>query len=348
MRSDTPSAVRGSCRPDSSAPSIAAAAGWPIEDIRSRLVGLVIVDPPPKLMYKSLTALFVLLSLTFAQDADQPAAEAPKPEAEPNPVVIIQTSKGDIEIELFEQQAPKTVKNFLDLAEGKREFMDSNLGEMVTRPFYDGLIFHRVIADFMIQGGCPNGNGMGDPGYRFEDEINAKSLGLDKLKVIQEDGSPHPYLGIQSQQQFQTQIINPLLKQLDVTTQEQMNARMAELEAALAALTVSEAYAGQGYVYNDDLVSTPPNRGVIAMANSGPNTNGSQFFINLIDTPWLTGKHTVFGQVTKGMEIVDAIGAVEVDPRSSKPKVDVTVISIRRKAPEQAAPTEESEDEAAK
>jgi cyclophilin family peptidyl-prolyl cis-trans isomerase len=294
-------------------------------------------------MYKSLIALLALFSLAFAQDAEQPVAEAPQAETKPNPVVIIKTSEGDIEVELFVQQAPKTVKNFLDLAEGKREFKDSKTGEMVTRPFYDGLVYHRVIKDFMIQGGCPNGNGMGGPGYQFEDEINAKSLGLDELKALQEDGSPHPYLGIQSQQQFQSAVLGPLLKKLGVESQEQLDARMSEVESALTALTIGEAYANQGYVYNDELESTPPNRGVIAMANSGPNTNGSQFFINLIDTPWLTGKHTVFGKVIKGMDVVDKIGLVEVDPRSSKPKEDVTVISIRRKPLDAAVPATEGE-----
>jgi len=299
-------------------------------------------------MYKILIALLVLVSLAFAQDAEQPVVEAPQAAAKPNPVVIIKTSKGDIEVELFEQQAPKTVKNFLDLAEGKREFTDSKTGEKVTRPFYDGLVYHRVIKDFMIQGGCPLGTGTGSPGYSFEDEISDKSLGLDELKVMQEDGGPHPFLGIQSQQQFQTAIIDPLLRKMGVTSQEQLDARMAELEKALAELTVSEAYANQGYVYNDELVSTPPNRGVIAMANSGPNTNGSQFFINLIDTPWLTGKHTVFGKVIEGMDVVDKIGLVEVDPRSSKPTEDVTVISIRRKPLESAVPSTEAEGDSAK
>ena len=294
-------------------------------------------------MYKILIALLVLVSLAFAQDAEQPVVEAPQNEAKPNPVVIIKTSEGDIEVELFEQQAPKTVKNFLDLAEGKQEFKDSKTGEMVTRPFYDGLVYHRVIKDFMIQGGCPLGTGTGSPGYSFEDEISAKSLGLDELKALQEDGNPHPYLGIQSQQQFQSVVIGPLLKKLGIESQEQLDARMAEVEQALGALTISEVYANQGYVYDDELESTPPNRGVIAMANSGPNTNGSQFFINLIDTPWLTGKHTVFGKVIKGMDVVDKIGLVEVDPRSSKPKEDVTVISIRRKPLEAAAPATEGE-----
>jgi cyclophilin family peptidyl-prolyl cis-trans isomerase len=140
----------------------------------------------------------------------------------------IHTSMGDIEAELFAADAPKTVENFTKLA-----------GE----GFYDGLVFHRVIPDFMIQGGCPRGDGTGDPGYKFEDEFN-----------------------------------------------------------------------------DHEIV-----RGTLAMANAGPNTNGSQFFIVTADaTPWLDGKHTAFGQVTSGQEVVDAISAVDRDG-SDRPRDPVTV-----------------------
>ena len=129
------------------------------------------------------------------------------------------TTQGTIAIELFDEDAPKTVENFRKLA-GER--------------FYDGIIFHRVIRDFMIQGGCPEGTGTGGPGYKFEDEFN-------QHKVV---------------------------------------------------------------------------RGALAMANAGPNTNGSQFFIVTADSaPWLDGKHTVFGQVTDGMEAVDAIEQLPTDAR---------------------------------
>jgi cyclophilin family peptidyl-prolyl cis-trans isomerase len=138
------------------------------------------------------------------------------------------TSLGDIQIELFEDDAPKTVANFAKLA-----------GD----GFYDDLTFHRVIPDFMIQGGCPNGDGRGGPGYTFEDEANDH-------RVV---------------------------------------------------------------------------RGALAMANAGPNTNGSQFFIVTADAcPWLDGKHTVFGQVTSGMDVVDAISAVDRD-RSDRPRTPVTM-----------------------
>jgi cyclophilin family peptidyl-prolyl cis-trans isomerase len=132
---------------------------------------------------------------------------------------VMKTTEGDITLELFDEDAPKTVSNFKQLA---------------GQGFYDGLIFHRVIPDFMIQGGCPEGTGTGGPGYTFEDEINDH-------KVV---------------------------------------------------------------------------RGALAMANAGPNTNGSQFFIvTTQDASWLDGKHTVFGQVTDGMEVVDRIGATQTDAR---------------------------------
>jgi cyclophilin family peptidyl-prolyl cis-trans isomerase len=140
----------------------------------------------------------------------------------------LHTSKGAIAIELFDEDAPKTVENFKKLARDG---------------FYDGVIFHRVIPDFMIQGGDPTGTGSGGPGYKFEDEFNEHKV----------------------------------------------------------------------------------ERGALAMANSGPNTNGSQFFIATTDSaPWLDGKHTVFGRVTDGMHAVDAISEVERDSRD-KPRDDVTI-----------------------
>jgi peptidyl-prolyl cis-trans isomerase B (cyclophilin B) len=143
----------------------------------------------------------------------------------------IHTSMGDIELELFAEDAPKTVENFTKLA-----------GD----GFYDGLIFHRVIPDFMIQGGCPRGDGTGDAGYKFEDEFN-----------------DHPIV-----------------------------------------------------------------RGTLAMANAGPNTNGSQFFIVTADaTPWLDGKHTAFGQVTGGQDVVDAISGVDRDG-SDRPREPITMDSV--------------------
>jgi peptidyl-prolyl cis-trans isomerase B (cyclophilin B) len=149
-------------------------------------------------------------------------------------VAVIETARGNIKLELYPQDAPKTVANFIDL---------------INKGFYNGLTFHRVLADFVIQGGDPKGDGTGGPGYSFEDEINPWSLGLSAETI----------------QILQT----------------------------------------QGYNYRHDLTSHKMTTGALAMANSGPNTNGSQFFIvTTQDQPHLDGKHTVFGKVIEGMGVV--------------------------------------------
>ena len=182
--------------------------------------------------------------------------------------VVIKTTLGDISVELDADAAPKTVTNFVTLAKDG---------------YYDDLIFHRVIPDFMVQGGDPSGTGAGGEsiyGSAFEDEINADSYGLDQKKLAEVSGG---------------QPLPPELK----------NA------------SVKDYYELQGYAYNDDLESLPMDRGYLAMANRGPNTNGSQFFIIQREggTEWLEAKHTVFGKVTDGMDVVDAIAAVERDGR---------------------------------
>ncbi len=157
------------------------------------------------------------------------------------------TSAGTFVVRLFEKDTPKTVANFVGLAEGTKAWKDPVTGESRSTPFYNGLIFHRVIADFMIQGGCPNGNGMGGPGYKFEDEFV------------------------------------PTLKH-------------------------SKA-------------------GILSMANAGPNTNGSQFFITLVPTPWLDNRHSVFGEVVEGMDVVTAIGTTKTG-RQDRPVTDITIDAL--------------------
>jgi cyclophilin family peptidyl-prolyl cis-trans isomerase len=247
-----------------------------------------------------------------------------------NPVYVIQTSLGDIEVELFQNETPKTVANFIGLAEGTKEFEDGKTGKKVKRPFYDGLIFHRVIKNFMIQGGCPLGNGRGGPGYTFADEIDATALGLDKIKAFDPQKGPHRFLMIRGQEEYQRTLVMPLFRAMNINSQEELDRRKKEVEAKLETLTLKEAYENLGYVYSVNGSEHPPVRGSIAMANAGPNTNGSQFFINLVDTDWLTGKHTVFGKVVNGMDVVDKIGAVDVDERK-KPLKDVKIIAIHRK-----------------
>src|SRR3989344_2386932 len=188
---------------------------------------------------------------------------------------VFHTSMGDITVELDANAAPKTVTNFVALAKSG---------------YYNGLLFHRVIPDFMVQGGDPNGNGTGGEsifGDSFEDEINANTYGLDKKK-LKDAAAGQP------------------------------------LPDEIKDKTVKEYYEMQGYVYNSKLKSLPMVHGALAMANRGPNTNGSQFFIvQATATPWLDGKHTVFGNVTKGLDIVDAIAKVARDS-SDKPLEPIT------------------------
>ena len=271
-------------------------------------------------------ALATLLFMAPVCLAQEIAKEKPT-----NPVLLMKTNFGDVYIELFPEEAPKTVANFMDLATGERLFTDHKTSKKVKRPFYDGLKFHRVIKEFMIQGGDPRGNGTGGPGYNFEDEINADALGLHKMKALK-DGRPHSYLPIRNQSDFQRTIVQPLFRKMGIRAQADLDKRMEEVKKRLAELTLKDAYENMGYRFNGKLKSRPPMRGVLAMANSGPNTNGSQFFINLIDTPWLTGKHTVFGKVVKGMDVVEKIGVTPVGA-GSIPQKEVKIISIRLYTP---------------
>lgn len=155
---------------------------------------------------------------------------------------------GSFTVKLFNDRVPNTVANFVELAEGTKEFTDPKTGAKVKRPFYDGLIFHRVIKDFMIQGGCPLGNGTGGPGYRFADEIVAGQNKHEKP-------------------------------------------------------------------------------GMLSMANAGPNTNGSQFFITTVPTPWLDKGHTIFGEVVENYDVVDKIGKVRTAP-GDRPLEPITINKV--------------------
>ena len=167
----------------------------------------------------------------------------------PGLCATFETSEGPIVVRLFETEAPKKVKNFIDLAEGHREWTHPGTKKKSNDPLYNGTIFHRVIPDFMIQGGDPMGSGFGGPGYQFEDETK---------------GSPHKF----------------------------------------------------------------DKADKLAMANSGPNTNGSQFFITVAATPWLTGNHTIFGEVVEGQDIADKISNLPRN-RQDKPNKDVVVKEVK-------------------
>lgn len=166
----------------------------------------------------------------------------------PGTYAHLNTSEGDFTIKLFDKDAPKTVANFVGLAEGTREWTDPRTGAKSHKPLYDGTIFHRVIKDFMIQGGDPLGSGTGDPGYKFADEFSPKH-------------------------QF-----------------------------------------------------TKP--GLLAMANSGSNTNGCQFFVTLAPTTWLNNKHTIFGEVVSGMDVVNKIGVTRTGAQD-RPVNEIVIKHIK-------------------
>jgi peptidyl-prolyl cis-trans isomerase A (cyclophilin A) len=159
----------------------------------------------------------------------------------------LRTSQGDVVVRLFSDHAPATVRNFVELAEGGREWTDPTTRRPSKAKLYDGTIFHRVIPDFMIQGGDPLGTGTGGPGYKFADEFHPE-LSFDR-----------PYL--------------------------------------------------------------------LAMANAGPGTNGSQFFITTVPTPWLNRKHTIFGEVIDGADVVEQISRVKTG-RADRPAADVVLESV--------------------
>jgi peptidyl-prolyl cis-trans isomerase A (cyclophilin A) len=172
----------------------------------------------------------------------------------PNVYAHFTTTAGRFTIRLFDGDAPRTVANFVGLAEGTKEWTDPRSAKPLKRPYYDGLIFHRVIAGFMIQGGDPLGTGTGGPGYKFADEFNPR-LRHDKA-------------------------------------------------------------------------------GILSMANSGPNTNGGQFFITLAPTPWLDDRHSVLGEVVEGLDIVQQIGKTPTSKPHDRPLQPITIesVTIERKA----------------
>ena len=245
----------------------------------------------------SLALLLAFAITTLAQDGATAVRN--------NPVVVMKTDFGDVTIELWPEIAPKTVENFIGLAMGTKEFTDPRGGQKVTRPFYDGVTFHRVIDDFMIQGGDPTGTGSGGPGYAFEDECYETGAELTGdiadeqqaymvfeqllMPYFQNTEQPDAELTAIVEDCEQQQSGRPLMIH-PVEWYQQKTGRRTPVRAR-GALKAKVAY------------------GTICMANAGPNTNGSQFFIvtKKSGCEWLDGKHTVFGQVVSGMDIVHRI-----------------------------------------
>ena len=278
---------------------------------------------------KNTVSLFIAIVISLSAGWI-PAEEASEQAAQTYPKVIISTSMGEITAELYPDSAPQSVKIFLELANGQRPWMDPQTNNMVTKPYYDGLIFHRVIDGFMIQGGDPTGTGAGGAGFTFADEFNGVGLGLDKEFVLSNGGMNQKVAYMQ--QQFMVEIVRPRLEAMGLGPQtpepEVQAAFMKVFQELEGTYTLLDFYKELGYQYNSDLIPRKATTGVLAMANRGPNTNSGQFFINLGDTPHLDGKHTVFGKVIAGMEIVQAIGKVETDTQN-RPNTPVTIQSIR-------------------
>jgi peptidyl-prolyl cis-trans isomerase A (cyclophilin A) len=242
-------------------------------------------------------------------------------------IVEMKTSMGTMKIQLFNDLAPKTVDNFLGLAAGTKEWTDPKTGKKVTRPFYNGLIFHRVIKDFMIQGGCPLGTGTGGPGYTFEDECYSTN---DAAKIE----------GKIESEEIAVRIFNEMLVPYLRSTQnpdQELLAIVKECQLKQSGQPIMrepvEYYMKKTgrteYLYSKGKLKASVDYGTLCMANSGPDTNGSQFFIvtKKDGCAWLNGKHTVFGKVIEGMDVAVKIQNVATAP-GDKPKTDVVIESI--------------------
>ncbi len=227
--------------------------------------------------------------------------------------VTMKTNYGDIELELYLELTPITVNNFIGLANGTKEWKDPQTGELVKRPYFDGLIFHRVIKDFMIQGGCPLGTGSGGPGYSFEDECFEDSGEVISGQITDDTTARLIF----------QQVLIPYLQRTDNTPEQDEEIKSIVDECikakngdAIKAHNVEYYLEKTGH---DKELKTPGklkatvDYGTICMANSGPNTNGSQFFIvtKKEGCSWLNGKHTVFGKVIEGMDVVQKIENLE-------------------------------------
>jgi cyclophilin family peptidyl-prolyl cis-trans isomerase len=231
-----------------------------------------------------------------------------------NPLMQIETSQGALFVELFPAEAPQNVANFIALAEGRVQVFDSQSRVRSFPNFYDNMRFHRVIPGLLIQAGSPILHPLGTPEQLLRDEINASHLGLNTLPVIEPGGSVNSLLQFSSRQQLEEQLLIPLYRSMGIDDETELLARQFEIFNRLRSLTVMELYQNLGYQYNNTLASRAVSRGTVALANRGPNSNGPEFFIPVVDAPWLSGRYTIIGKVVEGMNIVDRINQFAVDP----------------------------------
>ena len=231
-----------------------------------------------------------------------------------NHLMLLSTSLGDIYIELFKVEAPNNVENFLALAHGEIEFTEKDSGNTFYPRYFDGMQFHRVIPNMLVQAGSPHYHPLGMPRRILADEINADVLGLDEQPVLNEFGEFNSLLNISDRSNFRDELLEPILKHLRIRSDSELTDRQYEIYDFMANLTIKQAYQLGGYTYNSDLTTRPITRSIVALANSGPNSNGPEFFIATSDLPSLNGKHTVIGKVIEGMDTVDAISRIEIDP----------------------------------
>ena len=266
-------------------------------------------------MIKAVKFHFLLLYFTLPHIAFSDVNSAMQVmENNSNPLMLLSTSLGDIYIELFKVEAPNNVDNFLALAHGEIEFTEKNSGNTFYPRYFDGMQFHRVIPNMLIQAGSPQYHPLGMPRRILADEINADVLGLDEQPVLNEFGEFNSLLNISDQSNFRIALLEPILQHLRIGSDSELTNRQYEIYDFIANLTIKQAYELGGYTYNSDLTTRRITRSIVALANSGPNSNGPEFFIATSDLPWLNGKHTVIGKVVEGMETVDAISRTEIDP----------------------------------
>jgi cyclophilin family peptidyl-prolyl cis-trans isomerase len=250
-------------------------------------------------------------------------------ESQDNPLLLLSSSQGPIYIELLPDEAPQNVERFLSLAAGEVEFVDSVANSRFTPRYYDGMRFHRVLPGFVIQAGSPNYHPLGSPDQLLDDEINAFSLGLDRLPILAEDGSVNPVLNVGSQAQFGERVLSHVYAGMGIDTVAELESRQSDVVQNLRELTVMRLYEQEGYEYQNEFTTRGISRGTVALANDGPNRNGPEFFIALDDLAWLNGRYTVIGRVVEGMDVADQIGNTAVDPQAFDPR-STMIYSLRR------------------